>query len=43
MDDFNKNIVKWVSYDNEIKKYSSPWFKTKIYTNNMFILQPHLS
>ena len=22
MDDFNKNIVKWVTYDNEIKKYS---------------------
>ena len=22
MDDFNKNMVKWVSYDNEIKKYS---------------------
>ena len=21
MDDFNKNMVKWVSYDNEIKKY----------------------
>lgn len=22
MDDFNKNMVKWVNYDNEIKKYS---------------------
>ena len=22
MEDFNKNIVKWVTYDNEIKKYS---------------------
>ena len=22
MDDFNKNVINWVNYDNEIKKYS---------------------
>ena len=22
MDDFNKNMVQWINYDNEIKKYS---------------------
>ena len=23
MDDFNKNVIKWINYDNEIKKYNN--------------------
>ena len=34
MEDFNKNIVKWVTYDNEIKKYSDKLKKLRSEKNS---------
>ena len=35
MDDFNKNMVKWVAYDNEIKKYSDKLKKLRSEKNTL--------